>query len=141
MLTLACPDESLPEWRDLVAALGERRAFISFVRNGHDIPRNVECALELLGLDKSIWRSLDGRTLEQIKQVKVATDQKADAKSGKPATSVRLKVVRDEQATVIWSKDPAVNQSLSDSIKTHSAARKSNRRKSCDGAVQTAFKI
>jgi len=37
-------------------------AFISFVRNGDDIPHDVERALELLGLDKTTWRSVDGKS-------------------------------------------------------------------------------
>jgi hypothetical protein len=140
MLTLACPDESLPEWKELVAALGERRAFVAFFRNKYDVPRDIELALDLLTLDKVKWRSVDGRTLEQIKQAKAAT-QKEDATPAKPTTSIRSKLIRDGNTTLIWSKTPAVNQSLPNSTKTRSKARKSNRRKSRDAAVQPEFKI
>ena len=128
MLTIACPDVNLPEWGELVAALGEYHAFISFVRNGDDIPRDVERALELLGLDKTTWRSVDGKTLEQIKQEKAAAIAlNTDAAPAKPATSVRLKLFRDKRGTVIWQKDPAVNQNQPNPPKGRVPAKNSGR--------------
>jgi hypothetical protein len=140
MITLACPDESLPEWKELVAALGERRAFISFFRNGNDVPCDVERALKILGLDKTTWRSADGRTLDQIKQAKAAT-QKEDTMPAKPTTSIRSKFIRDGSTTLIWSKTPAVNQSLPNSTKTRSKEKNSERRKKLKSAEQSEFKI
>ena len=142
MLTIACPNETLPEWRALVAALGEYHAFVSFLRNGDDIPRDIERALELLGLDKTTWRSVDGKTLEQIKQEKTtAAAPNTDVAPAKPETSIRLKLFRDKRGTVVWEKSPAENQTQPNLPKERVPVKKSGRRKKRDAVVQSELQI
>jgi DNA-binding protein YbaB len=48
-MILACPNIRLPEWQSLEKELGERRAYLAFIRNGHDIPTAGK-AREILGM-------------------------------------------------------------------------------------------
>ena len=47
-INIVCPNKNDPAWKQLVEAIGEPRAYLSFFRN-HDLIPSIEVARTLLG--------------------------------------------------------------------------------------------